>query len=80
MERELAPHALRATRRAAKLPLVGRSSIWGVESDSGEEYFAQLEEEQIADALADVERLRVALCLNWTPRKAISDEDQANAR
>lgn len=45
-----------------ELPLVGRASIWGVESDSGEEYFTQLETETIDEALEDVKRLRAALC------------------
>lgn len=46
----------------AELPLVGRASIWGVESDSDDTYFAGLEEELIADALEDVNALRRALC------------------
>jgi hypothetical protein len=40
---------------------VGRASVWGIESDSGEEYFAIVEADEISEAWAEVERLKVAL-------------------
>lgn len=42
--------------------VVGRSSIWGVESDSGENYLMELAEDQIRGAKADLENLKKALC------------------
>mgnify|MGYP001558118327 FL=1 len=41
--------------------VIGRSSVWGVESDSGEDYFKDLAEDQIAEAFADIERMKKAL-------------------
>jgi len=41
--------------------VIGRSSVWGVESDSGEDYFKELAKDQIAEALADIERIKKAL-------------------
>lgn len=39
---------------------VGRSSVWGVESDSGD-HIAELEKEEIANAFAEVKLLMAAL-------------------
>lgn len=41
--------------------VIGRSSIWGVESDSGD-YLMELAEEQIAEAKGDLANLKEALC------------------
>lgn len=41
--------------------VIGRSSVWGVESDSGEDYFKELAKDQIAEAWADIERTKKAL-------------------
>lgn len=43
-------------------PIVGRASVWGIESDSDAPYFAEVEEDMIAEAETEVARLRVALC------------------
>ena len=40
---------------------VGSASLWGIESDSGEAYFAQVEAEMIAEAEADLEKTIAAL-------------------
>ena len=45
----------------AKDPVVARSSVWGVESDSDESYFLTLAEEQIEEAKHDLKNLREAL-------------------
>jgi hypothetical protein len=42
-------------------PVVGRASLWGIESDSGEEYLKSVEEDLIVEALEDAERTREAL-------------------
>lgn len=42
---------------------VGRASIWGVESDSSEEYLESVEKDMEQEALLEVERLKVALGL-----------------
>jgi hypothetical protein len=42
---------------------VGRASVWGIESDSEESYFASVEADEIAEAFAEVERLRKALAV-----------------
>jgi hypothetical protein len=42
--------------------IVGRASIWGIESDSEPSYITQTEEETIAEAEAEIARLRAALC------------------
>ena len=44
--------------------VIGRSSVWGVESDSGEDYFKELAENQIAEALADIERMKKTLAMS----------------
>lgn len=41
---------------------VGRASVWGIESDSEEQDFQELENEGIEEAFAEVQRLRDALC------------------
>ena len=43
-------------------PVVGRASVWGVESDSEESYFTELENEMIREAEADLKNLKAALC------------------
>lgn len=43
-------------------PIVGRASVWGIESDSEPGYFAEVEAEMIAEAEAEVENLRRVLC------------------
>lgn len=40
---------------------VGRASVWGTESDSEESHFAELEQDMIREAFAEVARLREAL-------------------
>lgn len=44
-------------------PVVGRASIWGVESDSDAEYITELETEMVIEALAEVDRLKEALAV-----------------
>jgi hypothetical protein len=41
---------------------VGRSSVWGIESDSDESHFAEMERDEIAGALAEVDKLKAVLC------------------
>ena len=41
---------------------VGRASLWAIESDSEPAYFTEVENDLIAEALAEVERLRAVLC------------------
>jgi hypothetical protein len=41
---------------------VGRSSVWGIESDSGHALIAEMEKEQIEEAFQELERLKKALC------------------
>ena len=43
--------------------VIGRSSVWGVESDSGD-YLKELAEEQIAEAMHDLGNVKKALCGN----------------
>lgn len=43
--------------------IIGRSSVWGVESDSGD-YLKELAEEQIVEAMHDIENVKAALCGN----------------
>lgn len=43
--------------------VVGRASIWGIESDSEPAYFEEIERDTIAEAWAEVDRLRDALGL-----------------
>jgi hypothetical protein len=40
---------------------VGRASVWGVESDSGQGHLDEIEADMVAEAEAEVERLREAL-------------------
>ncbi len=42
-------------------PVVARSSVWGIESDSDESYFLTVAEEQIEEAKQDLANLRAAL-------------------
>jgi hypothetical protein len=42
-------------------PVIARSSIWGIESDSDESYFFTVAEEQIEEAKHDLANLREAL-------------------
>jgi hypothetical protein len=42
-------------------PVVGKASIWGVESDSGN-YFKELAKELISEAKADLKHLQEAIC------------------
>lgn len=53
-------------------PVVARSSVWGVESDSDQSYFLELAEEQIHEAKADLANLRRALCKSPAMRGGIS--------
>jgi hypothetical protein len=41
--------------------VIGESSIWGIESDSDESYFAETETEQIKEALAEAKAFRKEL-------------------
>jgi hypothetical protein len=41
---------------------VGRASVWGIESDSGADYFAEVERDMVSEAFAEVAKLRAALC------------------
>lgn len=41
---------------------VGRASVWGIESDSGESHLAEVEKDMIAQAFAEVNLLKEALC------------------
>jgi len=43
-------------------PIVARASLWGIESDSGEDYFRQVAEELITEAKHDLKNLKAALC------------------
>jgi len=40
---------------------VGRASVWGIESDSDESHFEELERDMVAEAFSEVKRLREAL-------------------
>jgi hypothetical protein len=40
---------------------VGRASVWGIESDSDEGYFTEIEDDLITEAFAEVARLRAAI-------------------
>jgi hypothetical protein len=42
-------------------PVIARSSVWGVESDSDPDYFLSLADEQIEEAKHDLANLREAL-------------------
>ena len=43
------------------MPVIAESSVWGIESDSNEGYFAELEKDGIKEALHRVELLKGAL-------------------
>lgn len=43
-------------------PLARSGGLWGIESDSEESYFAELEEEQIAEAEAELSGVKGELC------------------
>ncbi len=43
---------------------VGRASVWGFESDSDEAFLASEEKNITAEAFAEVERLKQALCVS----------------
>ena len=50
-------------------PVVARSSVWGIESDSDESYFLTVAEEQIEEAKHDLANLREALVsADYQPR------------
>jgi hypothetical protein len=40
---------------------IGEASVWGVESDSGESYFAEIERDEIYEAMAEAKKFRKAL-------------------
>lgn len=46
----------------AQPPVIGRSSLWGIESDSSTEYLADIEKDLIEEAEHDVSNLKRALC------------------
>jgi len=43
-------------------PIARSYGLWGIESDSGEKYLKEIEEEQIAEAEEELQKVKGELC------------------